>query len=492
MEPMLTDPGADQHTLLDPEAKSQDPEDARPRRQVRSYSQDVMAGKSDDHPGEPEEPKSSIFASVINLSNTILGAGLLAMPYACKQCGIIIFGILLVLVALASHFGIRLLSVAVLKRDMVGAKYPSLGYEAFGRAGEVSAGMAVILQQLGPCIMYIQVSSDVLKPIACKLAGDSSVVCSRVFWQLLAVGAVALPTSLIRRMDALKYISAAAMFFILSFSLMVVARGIWVLADTDLRWENYKWTEDHWSTSLEPGCEDYHSGCYEIIPPGDTVRLAEFSSNILKALPILCFAFLCHQNMFPVLDELEETSIKRMSRVSVYTMSSCVLMYFVVGVFGYLTFLDSVDPNRHTKVSGDVMILYKDGSSGKDFALWMDVLRVGYGISLIFSYPIMLFELRHSIEKLAFGDEPYSFKRHLLINLAIIVPCTIVAIFVESVGTVFGLVGSTTSPTIVFILPSLFYLKLREDGKMRSVAKVLLVLGVLMIPICVVMWGINL
>ena len=173
-------------------------------------------------------------------------------------------------------------------------------------------------------------------------------LCSRTFWQLIAVGAVALPTSMIRKMDSLKHISALAMLFILSFSLMVVGRGIWVLNDTSLREENWRSTDDdaqtYWSDRT---CRDhYHDGCYKIDYPGDSIRWFRLGPGMLKALPILCFAFLCHQNMFPVLDELENATINRISRVSRYTMLSCISMYFAVGTFGYLTFLESVSPNR--------------------------------------------------------------------------------------------------------------------------------------------------
>ena len=37
--------------------------------------------------------KSSLIASAINLSNTILGAGVLAMPYVCSQLGIAFFAV---------------------------------------------------------------------------------------------------------------------------------------------------------------------------------------------------------------------------------------------------------------------------------------------------------------------------------------------------------------------------------------------------------------
>jgi len=42
---------------------------------------------------DEETTKSSLLASAINLSNTILGAGVLAMPYVCTQLGIAFFAV---------------------------------------------------------------------------------------------------------------------------------------------------------------------------------------------------------------------------------------------------------------------------------------------------------------------------------------------------------------------------------------------------------------
>jgi len=90
--------------------------------------------------------KSSILASAINLSNTILGAGVLAMPYVCAQLGIAFFAVststkkekhkqnlyqrilrdlsplfpkvMLIVTACAAHTAIRLLVLAVDKSGL--------------------------------------------------------------------------------------------------------------------------------------------------------------------------------------------------------------------------------------------------------------------------------------------------------------------------------------------------------------------------------------
>ena len=45
--------------------------------------------------------KSGTCGAVMNLSNTVLGAGVLAMPFACAQCGVALFFVLLTAVAVA-------------------------------------------------------------------------------------------------------------------------------------------------------------------------------------------------------------------------------------------------------------------------------------------------------------------------------------------------------------------------------------------------------
>jgi len=112
--------------------------------------------------------------------------------------------------------------------------------------------------------MYIQISADVLVPILCEFGGGG-IWCNRTFWQLAAVVVVIFPICLIRRMDSLKYISAVAMFCILSFSVAVTVRGLWVLEDPSLRDADYRAIEPLWNTTNKLTCEaSYHDGCYEV------------------------------------------------------------------------------------------------------------------------------------------------------------------------------------------------------------------------------------
>lgn len=120
-------------------------------------------------PPAADTKTSSIFGSVMNLSNTILGAGALAMPYACAQTGIALFVVLLLTVAMGAHAAMRMLALCVDKHAMQDGRYISLGAKAFGKPGSTFAMLAIALQQLGPCVIYIQICADILMPILCEI-----------------------------------------------------------------------------------------------------------------------------------------------------------------------------------------------------------------------------------------------------------------------------------------------------------------------------------
>mmetsp|Transcript_58815 Transcript_58815/g.127877 ORF Transcript_58815/g.127877 Transcript_58815/m.127877 type:complete len:192 (+) Transcript_58815:1-576(+) len=158
------------------------------------------------------------------------------------------------------------------------------------------------------------------------------------------------------------------------------------------------------------------------------------------------------------------------------------MTYFFVGCFGYLTFLDCT--------KSDVL---KDFEfSGTPISTTMDVLRLGIGAALIFSYPLIIWELRHCIDEVIFGHRPYAFKRYLCLNVGILSFCTLIAIVVKNISYVFDIAGSTSSAMILLIMPSGIFLKLHQQktrtkilSKQNAVPLAVFFLGVFLIPLCV-------
>ncbi|XP_048347182.1 sodium-coupled neutral amino acid transporter 3 [Sphaerodactylus townsendi] len=101
------------------------------------------------------EGKTSFGMSVFNLSNAIMGSGILGLAYAMANTGILLFLFLLTAVALLSSYSIHLL---LKSSGIVGIRaYEQLGFRAFGTPGKLAAGIAITLQNIGAMSSYLYI-----------------------------------------------------------------------------------------------------------------------------------------------------------------------------------------------------------------------------------------------------------------------------------------------------------------------------------------------
>ncbi|CAJ0928686.1 unnamed protein product [Ranitomeya imitator] len=114
------------------------------------------------HPSGKEKPrftdfegKTSFGMSIFNLSNAIMGSGILGLAYAMANTGVLLFLFLLTAVALLSTYSIHLL---LKSSGIVGIRaYEQLGYKAFGTPGKLAAAIAITLQNIGAMSSYLYI-----------------------------------------------------------------------------------------------------------------------------------------------------------------------------------------------------------------------------------------------------------------------------------------------------------------------------------------------
>lgn len=84
-----------------------------PEEGLTPYETKVILEEEDEEIGilAKKKKEATIFSSVINLANTIMGAGMLGIPFAIAACGLILGCSLIVLSSLAAAFGLHLLGV---------------------------------------------------------------------------------------------------------------------------------------------------------------------------------------------------------------------------------------------------------------------------------------------------------------------------------------------------------------------------------------------
>ena len=127
----------------------------------------------------------------------------------------------------------------------------------------------------------------------------------------------------------------------------------------------------------------------------------------------------------------------------------------------------------------------------------MNIVRAGFGVSMVLSFPLMIWEARHNVDVLLFAKEgtqsklSYNFYRFLGLNIGLLTLITSTAVAAPGVSPVIELIGSTCSPIMMYVLPAMFLLQSQTTKWLRREnAKPLCLLftGALLIPLCVFVW----
>ena len=309
------------------------------------------------------------------------------MASAAANAGLVLFGVLLVLVGLMAEQSIQLLM-----RSMAFAKvstFPGLGLKAGGRVAEYTAVASVIIQQLGATIAYMQIIGTVLKPLVANINGGKGLIASEAFWQTLLATVVVFPLCMLPRITTLRYSSMVSVCLICSFIAIIVADGAkqlgtpWSAAD---------------STSVFQHGVDWAS-----TPAGPTSAV-----HVLLAIPVLAFAQVCQMNVFPVVTELQDPSPTRLAYVSRSSVILTGTAYALAGYFGYFAF--------GTGVQADILGSYEgmQGSAApgqRQLAAPEGLVKAWQGciaLALTMSFPVVAYELRHSIEFLLVKHAPFN------------------------------------------------------------------------------------
>ncbi|KAI9318086.1 transmembrane amino acid transporter protein-domain-containing protein [Dichotomocladium elegans] len=222
-------------------------------------------------------PTASPFSCSINLLNTILGTGLLAMPAALASIGLIPGIVVIILSALASGMGLFFLSRCAARTD--------------GR----HASFFAVSKLTWPHMAVVGSFSDYAEDV---------ILMDRRFWITVFMGSAILPLSFLRKLDSLKYTSVIALIAVVYLCAIVV----------------------------------YHF--FEPSParPPPTVEFATFSARFFSRLPVFVFAFTCHQNIFSVYNEIKDNSKRVITNVIKLSIGTACIIYEAIGILGYLTF----------------------------------------------------------------------------------------------------------------------------------------------------------
>ncbi|BAU01430.1 hypothetical protein VIGAN_11066100 [Vigna angularis var. angularis] len=174
--------------------------------------------------------------------------------------------------------------------------------------------------------------------------------------------------------------------------------------------------------------------------------------ELFTVVPVLVTAYICHPNVHPIDNELEDSS--QMHGVVRTSLALSASVYLLTSFFGFLLFgeatLDDVLANFDTDLGiplGSVL---------------NDAVRFSYAAHLVLVFPVVFYGMRVNLDSLLFpSSRPLTQDniRFASITVTLVAVIFLGANFIPSIWDIFQFTGATAAVCIAFIFPAAIILR---------------------------------
>ncbi|KAL9916552.1 putative sodium-coupled neutral amino acid transporter 10 [Glossina fuscipes] len=372
---------------------------------------------------------------VMTLANSIIGVGILAMPFCFQKCGILLSILLLII----NNWTTRICCHYLIKSSLLTRRksFEFLGFHAFGASGKLLVELCIIGYLLGTCITYFVVVGDLGPQILTKMFALEQGPRHLRTWLMCGVTLFCiLPLAMLKNVDSLSTVCTAS----IGFYVCLVAK---IILESKSHIMAYDWPNKvvYWQ------------------PKG-----------ILQCLPIFSMALSCQMQIFEVFTSVSNQSVEKLNGIVRNAVSICTFVYTAVGFFGYVAFCDYT-------FSGNILV-------NLSASFGSDVIKIGFVLSVAFSFPLVIFPCRASLYSLLYRKGQTDASGYIpecqfkAITVFIVLFALTVALMIPSVELIIGLVGSTIGVAICIMFPAAcFRTIVTKPSSERSLAQLIIISG---------------
>ncbi|KAK9229515.1 hypothetical protein WN944_022478 [Citrus x changshan-huyou] len=383
---------------------------------VDNNQDDEHDDEHDDYPliSAKSNEGSGVAGAVFNLTTTVIGAGIMALPAAMKVLGLAVGFVLIIFMGILSE-----VSVELLVRFSVLCKATSYGevvQYALGRPAKILSEICIILNNAGVLVVYLIIVGDVMSG-SLHHTGVFDQWLGKGMWDhrklliLIVLVVFLAPLCALDRIESLSMSSAASVALAVVFVVVCFFIAFIKLVEG----------------KLDPPRMSPDFGSKKAI------------LDLLVVIPIMTNAYVCHFNVQPIYNELEGRTPQKMNHVGRLTTILCIVVYSSTAISGYLLFGKDTESDVLTNFDKD--------------------LGIGYSTALNY--------IVRTVDALFFeGSAPLleSRKRSLALTGVLLVLIYFGSTMIPSIWTAFKFTGATTAVSLGFIFPPLVALRLRKEG----------------------------
>jgi sodium-coupled neutral amino acid transporter 11 len=318
-----------------------------------------LSNATQDVEQEGTEESSSVAGASFNLINSIVGSGIIGIPFAIQQCGLVVGIAMLSFIAYLIYNSVVILIECGIRENKF--DFEELSEHLLGKRGYYSTLLFMFLFALGGMTSYLVILADIVPSFAVQFA-PGTLLTSRHFVLAVVSVVVILPISLLKDISSLSWSSL----------LSISADGVIILIVLAAAFDSDVVTSGG-GDSLERGQFDATDGS------------GMFNSQLFAGIGTMSFAFVCQHNSFLVYRSLRPAlrNKETWKEVAGFSVFTAYLLCALLGLAGFFTFY----PHNE----GDLLNNYPDDSVS------ISVARMLLAMAMVFTYPMEMFVARHCL-----------------------------------------------------------------------------------------------
>lgn len=382
-------------------------------------------------------------ASIFNLAKTILGAGVLSLPFGVasfsdKPSALYLASFLLVLMGATSAYSFSSIAQACKLHGVT--TFSEAWAKSVSPSSAYLISFIITFKTFFACLAYSIIIGDSFSQILSSLRLPGPLV-SRNSVIVGLSSFVVLPLCCLKRLDALKYTS-----------ILGLLGTLYCAAFMGLRL---------WDGSYREGGRFFATMAANLQPSFNQASHGGDLHLVFVLLSMISTAYVAHYNAPKFLAELRDPSMSRFNSVVAAAFGFAVLVYLSVMILGFLSF------GGHA--TGFVLNNYASSDS------LATVARVAIGGGILCGYPLTFTALRDGVMDLCLSQLPAAQRQQACyyypVTLGLLGAITAVALRTRNVGQVVSLSGALIGSLLIYIIPAVLNLHNIPRFKDSSLSK---------------------
>ncbi|KAH9961337.1 AAAP amino acid permease [Russula dissimulans] len=363
--------------------------------------------------------------SIANMANSILGAGIIGLPYAMSRAGFVTGMFLLVVLCCVTDWTIRLI---VTNAKLSGSSsYIGIMDRCFGSSGRAAVSFFQFSFAFGGMCAFGIIIGDTIPHVILSIFPNLpsipvlSIFADRRFIIALCSICVSYPLSLYRDIHKLSIASGLALCGMLIIVSSVMFEG----------------------RLVSPLLKGDPSKRFSFIEPG-----------IFQAIGVISFAFVCHHNSLLIYGSLRTPTLDRFATVTRVSTVVSLVACSIMAISGYVVFTDRTQGNILNNFSPNDTLI--------------NIARFCFGLNMFTTLPLELFVCREVIEQYFFSHEAFNMQRHVFFTTVILFSSMIVSLITCDLGVTLEITGGVSATALAYIFPAACFLKLTSARDLRT------------------------